>query len=113
MTDEWISISGTTADDVWEGEMVPVTVDDRKLLLVNIAGDLKAYANRCPHQDTPLDEGVLDGCVLTCTSHLWEFDACTGTGINPASARLEPYELRIDDNGHLSVRLTVSAQRGS
>lgn len=112
MDEGWVRIPAMTADDVWEGEMVPVTVEGQKLLLVNTGGDLRVYANRCPHQDTPLDEGMLDRGVITCTSHLWEFDACSGLGINPASARLEPFEVRIDDNGDLSVRLTVCAKRG-
>ena len=112
MDEGWFRIPKLKADDVWAGEMVPVTVEGWKLLLVNADGQIKIYANRCPHQETPLEEGILDGNVLTCTSHLWEFDARTGIGINPASARLEPFELRVDEDGQLSVRLTVCAKRG-
>ena len=27
----------------------------------------------CPHMENPLEEGVFDGCVLTCTKHLWQW----------------------------------------
>jgi toluene monooxygenase system ferredoxin subunit len=34
--------------------------------------------------------------VLTCAAHEWEFDARTGRGLNPASARLHSYPVRLD-----------------
>ena len=61
-------------DDLWEGDMTAVTVDGEAVLLVNIEGTVRAYSNRCPHQESALDQGDLDGETLTCAKHLWEFD---------------------------------------
>jgi toluene monooxygenase system ferredoxin subunit len=90
-------------DDVWEGEMVGVEVGDAKVLIVNIDGDLQAYRNVCPHQASALDEGDFDGETITCARHLWEFDARSGCGVNPADARLIRYPCTVDDDGMICV----------
>jgi toluene monooxygenase system ferredoxin subunit len=84
-------------DDLWEGEMRAVDVGAVEILLCNLDGALFAYEDRCPHLSNPLSAGVLeeDG-VLTCAAHEWEFDVRTGCGINPASARLHRYPVRVD-----------------
>jgi nitrite reductase/ring-hydroxylating ferredoxin subunit len=69
------------------------TVD---VLLCNLDGMLVAYQDRCPHLANPLSEGALSDGVLTCAAHEWEFDARTGRGVNPASACLHRYPVRLD-----------------
>ena len=90
-------------DDLWEGDMTAVTVDGESVLLVNIDGNVRAYSNRCPHQASPLDEGDLDGEKLTCSRHLWEFNARTGCGINPDDARLKSFGCLAGDDGTIYV----------
>ena len=63
-----------------------------------------AYENRCPHLASPLSAGSLDGGVLTCGAHEWQFDARTGRGVNPASACLRRYPVRLDGE-QIFVRL--------
>jgi toluene monooxygenase system ferredoxin subunit len=93
-------------DDLWEGEMTAVLVDRTEVLLVNVGGSLRAYANECPHQSAPLSEGVLTGEKLTCGRHLWEFDVLTGQGINPVTARLRRYRCETREDGTIYVGLT-------
>jgi toluene monooxygenase system ferredoxin subunit len=90
-------------EDLWEGEMTAVLVDGEAVLLVNIDGDVHAYSNRCPHQASALDEGDLDGETLTCGTHLWEFNAATGCGINPDNAQLKRFRCQIGDDGTIYV----------
>ncbi|MCA1219944.1 Rieske 2Fe-2S domain-containing protein [Streptomyces sp. 8L] len=90
-------------DDLWEGDMAGVEVAGKKVLLVNVDGDVRAYQNRCPHQAWPLDEGDFDGETLTCGRHLWEFDAESGQGVNPANCRLTSYPCRVTDSGAILV----------
>jgi toluene monooxygenase system ferredoxin subunit len=83
--------------------MTAVTVDDEAVLLVNIAGLVRAYSNRCPHQASALDEGDLDGDTLTCAKHLWEFNARTGCGINPDNAKLTGFGCQVGEDGTIYV----------
>src|ERR1700678_501036 len=90
-------------DDLWEGDMTAVTVDGESVLLVNVDGTIRAYANQCPHQASALDQGDLDGEKLTCGTHLWEFSALTGLGLNPAAARLTTSGCRAGEDGPFCV----------
>jgi len=93
---EWIAVA--TLDDLWEGEMIDVQVGDAVILLVHLAGgDIRAYQGNCPHQKTPLLDGELEGRILTCAAHLWQFDLSTGEGVNPKSCRLDRYDVKIED----------------
>jgi toluene monooxygenase system ferredoxin subunit len=90
-------------DDLWEGDMTSVTVDGEDVLLMNVDGQVRAYANTCPHQAGPLDEGDFDGETLVCARHLWEFDAATGCGINPDNARLTVFGCKVGEDGIIWV----------
>lgn len=90
-------------DELWDGDMAPVAVEGLNVLLVNVDGQVRAYENRCPHQAWVLDEGDFDGEKITCLRHMWEFDADTGEGVNPTSARLTGYPCEVADDGTIRV----------
>ena len=93
---EWIAVA--TLDDLWEGEMTDVQVGDEHILLVRITGgDIRAYQGYCPHQKTALADGKLDGHILTCAAHLWQFNLCTGEGVNPKGGELYRYQAKVQD----------------
>ena len=82
-------------DDLWEGEMRVVDVQGASVLLVNVAGNVVACEDRCPHKGVPLSRGTLiNGRILTCSAHQWVFDVAQGRGVNPATAYLKLYNVR-------------------
>lgn len=83
-------------DAVPAGGMAGVVVGGRKVLLVRDGDAVRAYENRCAHLGLPLSDGRLEDGVLICGAHEWEYDAASGCGVNPASARLRRYEVRIE-----------------
>jgi len=84
-------------DDIWVGDMDAFTVAGRSILLINTDDGFKAFSNICPHQDVPLVEGKLAGCVLTCRAHHWEFNVTNGVSVNPSGQRLTQYPVRVID----------------
>lgn len=85
-------------DDLWEGDMKEVSISGRRVLLVHAdGGHLAAFSALCPHQAFPLINGSLEGTVLTCSAHLWQFDATTGVGINPQGCALRRYSVEEKD----------------
>lgn len=85
-------------DDIWEGEMSLYQVDGQGVLLIRVSEiEICAYDPACPHQGHSLAAGELEDCILTCPSHLWEFDAETGEGINPGGVALTAYRVKIQD----------------
>ena len=94
-------------DDLWAGEMACFDVGSQEVLILNVDGQLHAYDGVCPHQSMPLVEGRFDGKTLVCRAHEWSFDACSGQGINPRSACLHRFPLRIVD-GKVFVAVEAS-----
>jgi nitrite reductase/ring-hydroxylating ferredoxin subunit len=83
------------ADQLWDGEMECFRAGDTTILLLKINGQFHAYQGHCPHQGAALAEGELEGGVLTCTAHRWQFDATNGQGVNPRSARLKRFPVQV------------------
>lgn len=83
-------------EDLWCGEMMGVEVSGERVLLVNVDNRIYAYADTCPHQKSRLSEGTLTDRILRCGTHHWEFDVCSGSGVNPMSACLKLFPIRID-----------------
>jgi len=92
---EWIQVA--SLGDLWEGDMTDVQVGDELILLVHlIGGGMRAYQGYCPHQKTLLADGKLDGHILTCAAHSWQFDVSTGEGLNPKGCQLSRYQVKVE-----------------
>jgi nitrite reductase/ring-hydroxylating ferredoxin subunit len=93
------------ADAMWDGEMESFDVGDDEVLVLKVGGEIRAYDGVCPHQSQSLVEGELEGGVLTCRAHEWQFDARTGEGVNPKDACLVRHDVRVTGAGMIEVRL--------
>lgn len=95
--EQWVRV--VELDDLWEGEVVQVTVDEEELVVVHLeGGHVGAFLAACPHQGTSLAEGYLEDEKLVCPAHLWEFDARCGAGVNPENTRLVARPVRVEDD---------------
>ena len=84
-------------DDLWQGEMESFEVAGTDVLMVHLEdGSIHAIQAMCPHQEVELADGELDGAVLTCSMHLWQFDVASGTGVNPSHAEIAKYPVRVE-----------------
>lgn len=85
-------------EDLWDGEMIGVHVQGKKVLLIRKDEDVFAYEDRCSHKSVSLSEwGNLKGEVLICKMHDWQYDVRTGSGLNPTRVKLKSYPVRIQD----------------
>jgi toluene monooxygenase system ferredoxin subunit len=83
-------------EDLWSGEMISREIDGESILLVNIDDRVYAYADVCPHQKSRLSEGILTEKTIRCARHHWEFDVCSGGGINPLNTCLRRFPVTLD-----------------
>ena len=65
-------------DDVPDGRGLCVQIDGIDVGLFRVENAIHAMENRCPHAGDPLSEGTLNGPIVVCRSHGWEFDVRTG-----------------------------------
>jgi nitrite reductase/ring-hydroxylating ferredoxin subunit len=97
--------------DLWDGDMECYDLDGAEILLARIDGTYHAYDGSCPHQGTSLADGRLEDGLLTCSAHEWEFDLRTGLGVNPATACLRRYAVRVAEGKILVSRTAKPAAR--
>ena len=83
--------------DLWSGEMLACEAGGTKVVLIRLGDAVHAYEDRCAHLAFPLSQSLLKDGVLTCAAHHWQYDARTGCGINPASARLKRVRVAVED----------------
>ena len=83
-------------DDLWQGEMESFEINGVEVLLLHLDdGTIHAVQSICPHQEVELVNGSLEGNVLTCSMHLWQFDVSKGEGINPSHSEIAKYPVRV------------------
>ncbi len=64
------------------GGITKASVGGADLILLKCGDDVMAYEDACPHEAHPLSQGELEGDVLICSKHLWEFEIRTGKHIS-------------------------------
>lgn len=82
--------------DVPDNGMKAFDAGGTRVLVVRNGDEYYACQAICPHQDTELEEGFLDGCTLTCHEHLWQWDVRTGDAQGVAEKDLPLYELTVE-----------------
>jgi toluene monooxygenase system ferredoxin subunit len=97
-------------DELWDGEMAPCVIEQRRVLLIRLDGTVFAYEDKCAHLGVALSEGDLRDGVLTCAAHHYQYDARSGQGINPRTVRLRRFPVRLED-GQISVDTTEEETR--
>lgn len=93
--------------ELWIGEMVGLELQGLRVLIMNVEGNICAYEDRCLHKSLPLSQGKLVGSRLFCRAHDWEYDACTGHGINPSGVALRRYEVQVEA-GEILVKIDAT-----
>jgi nitrite reductase/ring-hydroxylating ferredoxin subunit/(2Fe-2S) ferredoxin len=92
------------SDEVPANGMKQFSVDGVDVLIINAGDAFVAYQALCPHETVPLEQGIHDGCVLTCLEHLWQFDVKSGAPMGDAQVGLKGYRLK-EEQGQLYVGL--------
>jgi len=81
------------------GSMKLVEAGGKKVLIVNAEGTIHAIGNDCTHRGGPLNEGTLEGKVVTCPWHGGQFDVTTGKATAPPPKSDSPaFKVKIQGN---------------
>jgi toluene monooxygenase system ferredoxin subunit len=91
---EWTRVC--RAGDVPANGMKEFAVNGTSVLVVHTGTDFVAFQAMCPHEAVPLEQGVHDGCLLTCLEHTWQFDLTTGAPVGDAEEGLKSYPLKAE-----------------
>ncbi len=83
-------------EDVTPGTVRTVAVDETKIALARVDGEFYAIQHACLHLEGPLGEGRLEGYVLTCPWHGWQYDVRTGENEFDRAIHLRTYDVRVE-----------------
>lgn len=77
------TVSIAKVGEIKPGQMKAVDVDDKRIAVANVGGAYYAFDAVCTHAGGPLEEGELEGDVVTCPWHGGQFNVRTGKMASP------------------------------
>ena len=82
--------------DIPSGERLFLEIDEKPIVVFNIAGQVFAIGDICTHDDGPLGDGLIEDHKIVCPRHGGEFDVRTGKAVQmPAIVDIPAYPVRI------------------
>jgi nitrite reductase (NADH) small subunit len=86
--------AGKTAD-VPAGTIREFQVEGKAVAVANVGGQFHAINGVCMHRGGPLGDGPLEGKVVTCPWHGWQYDVTTGKVAQNPSVGVESYAVEV------------------
>lgn len=99
----WIQVA--TIEETPPGSASELVAGDRIVALYNVDGDYYALDGVCPHQGGPLGKGSLEGQIVTCPWHGWQFNVCNGQHQTTESLRHSTFPVKVEE-GRVSVDIS-------
>ncbi|MFZ0589849.1 MAG: Rieske 2Fe-2S domain-containing protein [Bryobacteraceae bacterium] len=90
-------IKVAAASDLAPGQVMEVQTSDRSFALCNLNGHLHCLDGTCPHAGGPLGQGALEGDLLVCPWHGYEFHCATGTNDSDEDLMVETFKVVVQD----------------
>lgn len=92
-------VRAASLDEVPQGWVLKVRVENRDIALANVGGTVRALDNPCTHAGGPLGDNRLhEGCFLECPWHNTVFDARTGEVVRgPARKAVKLYNVTVHE----------------
>jgi nitrite reductase/ring-hydroxylating ferredoxin subunit len=86
-----------TLQELRDQGQVLATVGDRRVLVLEHDGRVRAVDNRCPHMGFPLHRGTVDDGILTCHWHHARFELAGGCALDLFADDVPTYEADVRD----------------
>jgi nitrite reductase (NADH) small subunit len=78
-------VRAAAVGEIPAGTIRQVDVGGKAIAVANVGGQFYAINNTCLHRGGPLGDGPLEGKIVTCPWHGWQYDVTTGKiAQNPA-----------------------------
>jgi nitrite reductase (NADH) small subunit len=70
-------------------------VEGKAMAVANVGGKFHAINNTCLHRGGPLGQGVLEGNVVTCPWHGWQYNVTNGKVVQNPAVGVDCYALEV------------------
>ena len=105
---QWYKVLDNTKE-LPEGRVKTVLADHKGICLTHYDGKFSALDNKCPHQGGPLGEGSIEGGMLRCPWHGWDFNPCTGMSPGGHDDGVETYLVK-EEAGAIYVGVEAESE---
>lgn len=78
------------------GSAAEFQADGKVVALYNVGGNFYCTDNVCLHRGGPLGQGVLEGEVVTCPWHGWQYNVTCGGLANNSAIKVQTYEVKVE-----------------
>jgi nitrite reductase (NADH) small subunit len=83
------------ATEIPAGTIREFQVEGKTIALANVGGKFHAINNTCLHRAGPLGQGPLEGHVVTCPWHGWQYDVINGKSLHNQAIGVDCYALEV------------------
>ncbi len=90
---EFITIANI--NELLPGQCRVIQVSNRTLALFNVAGAYYATDNACLHNGGSLGDGILNGEMIICPLHDWQFNVITGESPLDKAVKVETFDVQV------------------
>ena len=94
----------TKIEEIPPGQIREITVSGKPVAVANVDGKLFAINSVCLHHGGPLGDGELEGTVVSCPWHGWQYDVRSGENEFDLAIRLRTYDVQVEDG---EIRVSV------
>ncbi len=91
-------------EEIPPGTAKEVLAGERILALYHVDGEFYALDGICPHAGGPLGQGILQGQIVTCPWHGWQFDVTDGRHCLNSRLHQQTFPVTVD-GGEVFVEL--------
>jgi nitrite reductase/ring-hydroxylating ferredoxin subunit len=103
MSAKWIEVGPV---DKFAAGMHLVSVGRQRVVVAKFKGRLYAFDALCPHAQGPMERSEVDGAIVSCPLHAWQFDLDNGGKELHGYRSLAVHEVQITD-GHVFLALSA------
>jgi nitrite reductase (NADH) small subunit len=64
-----------------------------------------ALADKCPHKNGPLSQGIVHGHTVTCPLHNWRINLADGQAVAPDEGCAGRFKIDVDAEGELVLEI--------
>lgn len=70
--------------------------DGKVIALFNVGGKFYATDNVCLHRGGPLGQGSLEGEIVTCPWHGWQYNVTSGGSVFNEQITVQTFEVKVE-----------------
>jgi nitrite reductase/ring-hydroxylating ferredoxin subunit/Fe-S cluster biogenesis protein NfuA len=101
---DWIPAGSLS--DFPDGAVRSLELGGQKVIVSRNGASVTCFQNACAHLGFPIDDGEVEGGIITCPYHGFRYDLASGECLTAPEVQLQPHAVRVVGS-RVEVRISV------